>query len=373
MWQMAMILLHCTMEAFCLIFLGDTALKVYFSKPNNIHALIHHKLAKPAKPSKPESNIEQKVYHFMFGVYDFVHEEPALQLTFWEDNYVYFYSCAILTSIILAIYLAIRIYMFVRSTTIRPKMVEDDKPKTFTKRTSVKHWLKAFDVYLETSGVVYDPNKCQAILNKLDYECLKLVTNYKGYKKNNYASLITTMNELFKQDTKDIRQCVKDFEERDQLPDENINQYYAVLEHLSSKSLLDASTHQRDQHVVERFIDGVRSDALRADLAKYIHSSKNYANLFDYAKQVAGAYSRRTITFNKLSLHDTLCVCLKSTKLKMQPSSNIKVRCAKCNPTNKTNVTRSVCNKVCFRCNEHGHIRKQCMCTMIPLKLTFLQ
>ena len=105
MWQMAMILLHCTMEAFCLIFLGDTALKVYFSKPNNIHALIHHKLAKPAKPSKPESNIEQKVYHFMFGVYDFVHEEPALQLTFWEDNYVYFYSCAILTSIILAIYL----------------------------------------------------------------------------------------------------------------------------------------------------------------------------------------------------------------------------------------------------------------------------
>ena len=190
-----------------------------------------------------------------------------------------------------------------------------------------------------------------------------------------YTHLKSSMLKLFANKNPSHREAVAKFETRQQESDENLHQYYATLSSLSKESFPTLSKNQRLEYVGERFIDGILNDALKVELSKYISTDFNYKKLLEYAAKMEPVFMR-SVTVNKIHINRLECPC-KTNCFNKKSQGNIIVRCTLCQKKkqqtklNCDNLTKTALyqNKQCFKCQQFGHLRRDCVINTTKLHI----
>jgi hypothetical protein len=120
--------------------------------------------------------------------------------------YVWAKTIAFVLSVFAFLHVCSILIIRVIKATFPNKTSSIEAPQKFTKTTNVVEYLELFDMYLEEERIDQDCNKHNALLSRMDLECVKLIKNYSEQATKSYESIKEAMLCLFS-----INKCSKRF------------------------------------------------------------------------------------------------------------------------------------------------------------------
>lgn len=139
-------------------------------------------------------------------------------------------------------------------------------PAKFNRHKDVDQWIKTFEFYVQTNGIV---NKVQTLLASLDDDTFQSITSIKGinfHDSSCYESLKTALSVLYSKPQPSVQNLHKQFKERNQRPDETLALYFLTLTNFGELAYPDASSEHLRSIVTERFIDGLADPRVKLHL-----------------------------------------------------------------------------------------------------------
>ena len=147
-----------------------------------------------------------------------------------------------------------------RKTFIKPKEFKDDSDGC------KNSWVEVRRLHLEQDKLNDERQACKAILSNLEGRALKCGVAKKEKERDTADKTFEILLNRFGSGTKG-HQAMMRFEKRRQIDDESIDPFLDDQESLRRRSDPEESTSRRNFSIASKFIDGVKSDDLRAMLA----------------------------------------------------------------------------------------------------------
>ena len=163
-----------------------------------------------------------------------------------------------------------------RKTFNKPKKFKDDSDGC------IVTWVEVMRLHLEQDNLNDERQPCTATLSNLEGTTLKCIV---AKKDEIFEILLNRFGSGMKG-----HQAMMRFEKRRQRDDESVDRFLNDLESLRRRSDPEESTNRRKFNIVSKFIDGVKSDDLRAMLATYYTLSEDNAPTPEEMRQKSREY-----------------------------------------------------------------------------------
>ena len=166
------------------------------------------------------------------------------------------------------------------------------KPKEFKDYSDgcIDTWVEVMRLDLEQDNLNEKRQACTAILSNLEGTSLKkCVVAKKEEERDTADKIFEILLNRFGSGMKG-HQAMMRFEKRRQRDDESIFRFLDDHESLRRRSDPEESTNRRNFSIASKFIDGVKSDDLRAILATYYTLSKDNASTPEEMRQKSSEY-----------------------------------------------------------------------------------
>ena len=140
-------------EILAVVYLFDSTCNIYLNNKNNLLQLWQEKLG-----IKPQRTVLQRLLNHVTRIH-LKRDYTAAQQAF-QDFLIYFQSLLFVAAFSITIYcsliLAIRLFQQAKDAT---KCATCTAPQKFKGETDIKKWIKAFELYIETMGVVEEKKR----------------------------------------------------------------------------------------------------------------------------------------------------------------------------------------------------------------------
>ncbi|XP_063530485.1 uncharacterized protein LOC134741581 [Cydia strobilella] len=208
---------------------------------------------------------------------------------------------------------------------------------------------------------VPEEKKVPLLLTKITPQVFEILTSLCSTKKpasHSYSELTTILKNKYVQKKSIVLERAT-FRNRNQLPNEKIEDYMTELRKLASKCQFKDSEDQ----LKEKFIDGVQSKLIKFELLK-ADTNQTLEDYITLARTVEAALKE---TGQKAEVEASVYYqqtnknkAFKGLQTRRKPSVNKGTRCFCCGGDNHLRSECTLRQKYCSECGQQGHIFKVC-------------
>ena len=292
-------------------------------------------------------------------------------------------SITIIETLILAAFIIFGYAFYTIVKSFKEPRIE--QPKPYSNSMNFNIWINQVEQFLDESKITSDKAKIDTVVNKLDSQSKQTIKELIQNKTiRSYKQLQDHLQSFYNNDVQSRTEHLINFAERQQLPDENLHQYYTAVSALARKAYPNEGELNIAKFTAEQFVTGLYNTYIKLKLLEQRNDKTNIlsqalalqskvGNAANDLNQPLDTCHLRTIRTYSNSPNNR-----RNNSYGFQQASNDRISNNRSSSNNtrssvhfqdqansnqQHNFSRNAINLntiTCYNCNQTGHYKEQC-------------